>query len=551
MPSLNPAHWDQAQFTALIHTTTSSPQITTHSTQEAISTQHPLTAYAGLQVLQLGGSAADALVTMLAVDTVIQPGSSTLAGSLGLILHESISGETYTLNAGFNRVLNDTNDYDHATHHDTGRAVLVPGTVAGLEALWHRFGILPWADLWRPAIYIAREGFLLSDSYRETLQRRQDILLRHPEARAIFAPDGKLPEPGQIFRQPQLAETLKKLSLRGTAYFYKGEWARHLINAVHRHGGTMRLEDMQLYQAGWEPSLSASYLDYEIRTLPPPHYGGAMLLYALTIGEELEWHTKPTQTTSAETLFEELQTFKTILNADTFLIDPQHASAVAQVAFNQTLTKEQASTIAASIRHKEITQPGQDIATNPQHIVVIDRLGNIISAAHTNASDAWGDTGIFVEGIALNSAADQLQRRLPRSGERVSEPLAAYIVLQAAKPVLVAGAVGAGFIGCNIQNTLNILAHKMSLEEALAQPRWGNYASDSSIIPMHQAIQIENFAPDIIQQVKQMGQPLVQATPIHTGYWTAVSIDPETGTLTTVTEPRLAESVPGTCQKAT
>jgi gamma-glutamyltranspeptidase / glutathione hydrolase len=533
MPSLNPAHWDQEQFAILLNNTPSTPQKTAYSTQEAIANHHPLSAYAGLQALQLGGSAADALVTMIAVDTVVQPGSITLAGSLGLIIHETMSGETHTLNAGFNRVLNDTNDYDHETHHSTGRAVLVPGVVAGLETLWHRFGVLPWTDLWRPAIYFAREGFILNDDYIKTLQRRQDILLRYPEGRAIFAPDGKLPEKGALFRQPQLAETLKKVSLRGTTYFYKGDWARHLINAIHRHEGAMRLEDMQLYQARWEPPLSGCYLNYEIRTLPPPHYGGAMLLHALAIAEELELHTRPTRTASAETLFEELQIFKTIVSAHNLLIDPQHASTSIQTMFNQTLTEEQARIIAASIRQKEIIQPEQASETNAHHIVAIDRLGNIISAAHTNASDAWGDTGIFVEGIALNSSADQLQRRLPRAGARVSEPLAAYIILQAGKPLLVAGASGAGSLGCNLQNILNILAHKMGSEESIGQPRWGTCTPDD------RAIQIDSFAPDIIQQVKQMGQPLGQSSHIDTGHWTAISIDPKTGAFTAVTEPRL------------
>ena len=538
MPSLNPSHWDHGQFAALLNNPARSSQKPALNTPEAISNHHPLSAYAGLQVLQLGGSAADALITMITLDSVVQPGTSTLAGSLGLIIHESISGETHTLNAGFNRVLNDANDYDHRVLHNTGRAVLVPGVVAGLETLWHRFGILPWADLWRPAIYFAREGFILNDTYIETLQRRQDILLRHPEGQAIFAPDGKLAEKDDLFRQPLLAETLKKISLRGTSYFYQGEWARHLINAIHRQGGTMRLEDMQLYQAHWEPPLSGNYLEYEIRTLQPSHCGGAMLLYALAIAEELALHTRPMRTKSAETLFEELQIFKIITNARDFCIDPQSASASTQTTFSRTLTKEQATGIATSIRNKKCIPSADSIKTSANHLVVIDRNGNIISAAHTTASDAWGDTGIFVEGIALNSSADQLQRRLPSPGERVSEPLAAYIILQSGKPTLAAGAMGAGFIGCNIQNSLNLLAHNMSSEESVIQPRWGSYVSDTNATASNQAILIENFPPDIIQQVNRMGQPLQQAKDIDTGCWTAVSINPKTGALTAVNESR-------------
>ena len=546
MPSLNPTHWDQEQFATLMSNTTISSQKTAHSTREVVSTHHPLSAYAGLQVLQLGGTAADALVTMVAVDTVVQPGTSTLAGSLGLIFHEFVSGKTYTLNAGLNRVLNDADDYDHPTHRGTGRAVLVPGVIAGLETLWHRFGTLPWADLWRPAIYFAREGFVLNDFYIDTLQRRQDILLRHPEGRAIFTPDGKLPEKESLFRQPQLAETLKKISLRGTAYFYKGDWARHLINVIHHHGGGMRLEDMQLYQARWEQPLSRTYLNYEIRTLPPPQYGGAMLLYALAISEELKLHTKPARTESAATLFEEIQIVKAALNAHDLLIDPQHASDIAMAALNQTLSKDQAQTAATAICSGQNTPARQNIEAHSQHIAAIDRVGNLISATHTIESEEWGDTGLFVEGIPLNSSAYQLQERLSKPGNRISEPLTAYIILQNGKPHLAAGTTGSDVISCNMQNIMNVLAHNMSIEESISQPRWSNYKPDVNTIEPSQAVQIENFASDILQQVKQMGQPLYQAPPIDTGYWTAASIDPQTGALTAVAEPRLSGLALGT-----
>jgi gamma-glutamyltranspeptidase len=273
-----------------------------------------------------------------------------------------------------------------------------------------------------------------------------------------------------------------------------------------------------------------------------------MLLYALALSEELELHSKPARTESANTLFEEIQVFKAALNAHDLLIDPQHASAIAMAALDQTLSKDQAQAATAAIRSGKSIQIGQGIETHTHHIATIDRIGNLISATHTIESKEWGDTGIFVEGIALNSSAYQLQERLPRPGNRISEPLTAYIILQNGKPYLAAGTTGSDLIGCSLQNTMNVLAHNMSIEESIRQPRWGNYKSDINTIISNQTMQTENLSADIIQQVEQMGQPLRQTTHIDTGYWTAASIDTQSGGLTAVAEPRLSGLALGTNQ---
>ncbi|GCF11030.1 gamma-glutamyltransferase [Dictyobacter arantiisoli] len=515
MPSLNPAHWDQEQLTTLMKNTPTGTQKTAHTSHEAIATHHPLSTWAGLQALQLGGSAADAIVTMLALDTVLQPGISTLAGSLSLIYHESVSGQTYALNAGFNRPLNDDMTYDPQLHQTTGRAVLVPGIVAGLEMLWHRFGILPWADLWRPAIYFAREGFILNDAYFHTIQRRQKVLLRSAEGCAIFAPTGELPTRESLFQQPQLTETLKKVALRGTTYFYRGDWARQFVNTIQRHGGNMRLEDMQLYQPRWDTPLVGHYLNYELRTVPPPHYGGAALCYELAIAEALGLHQLSSRAVSAQTLHEEMQICKLAMQTSELKQDLHNATKAEQAAFRHVLSQAQVSRRATSILNHDIQlESTSDNDGQAHHLAAIDRAGNFISAIHSLEGPPWGETGLFVEGVALNSGANRIYDRLPAPGARISEPMTTYLVLQNGKPYFAAAASGVGQQLCALQHTMNLLTHTMSLSQTVSQPRQG--------YPL------------------QNNEEMRERTDYC--YWTAVGLDTQTGRPTAVIDLRLAEN---------
>jgi gamma-glutamyltranspeptidase / glutathione hydrolase len=241
---------------------------------------HPDGVFAGLCALRAGGTVADALVAVTVLDTVVLPGTSTLAGQLVTVLHEAAMGEAHALNAGFDAVLGDSAPFDYRTERATGRAVVVPGIVAGLEALWRRFGALPWADLWRPAIHFARAGFPLTPVYYGNLLRRRAVVLRHPEGRAIFAPHGRLLRPGDILRQPALAATLEGLAAGGAAA-YTGRWAAELVATVQRAGGALGAEGLARYAPRWVPPLCGDYLGHGVRTLPAPAVGGPLLLLGL------------------------------------------------------------------------------------------------------------------------------------------------------------------------------------------------------------------------------------------------------------------------------
>ncbi len=544
--SLDPRTWDRALLADLAASATFGPKEMARGVRHAVSTQHPLSACVGQQVLRAGGTAADALVAMVAADTVLVPGTSTLGGTMSVVYHDAASGRTHALNAGLNSVLDDDEPYDHLQHRETGRAVLVPGMIAGLEALWKRFGLLDWADLWLPALHFAREGFPLYDLYRGNRQRRRDVLLRFPEGRAIFAPEGEFPPPASIFRQPQLARTLGRLAAEGAEYFYRGEWAAQLVAAVRGLGGRMRLDDMARYEVRWEEPTIGTYLNYEVRTCAAPHYGGPALLMALNIAEALDLHSRPLRDVSARSLYDEIQAGKCAMNASPFQMDPRTAPEGVRGEFHRWLSKGFAREKARQIRAGGGPGPDHPLVCGSHQVAAVDRAGNMVTATHTVEADSWGDTGLFIGGISLNSTAFQLMEARPRPGDRIMEPLSNYLVFLEGRPLLAAGGIGSGLLAANLQNMVNVLGHGLGLGTSIARPRWGYFAFDIATWSLGEAIQIEEFPSALLAEVEALGQPLdirdrreLGHAKADVGFWTAVGYDSKTGQKVAVTDPRL------------
>jgi gamma-glutamyltranspeptidase/glutathione hydrolase len=546
LPSLDPQTWDQDLLTKLAASATFGFKEMARGARHSVSTQHPLSAYAGRQALRAGGTAADALVAMVASDTVLVPGTSTLGGTMSVVYYDAATRSTHALNAGLNSVLGDLEPYDHLLHRDTGRAVLVPGVIAGLEALWKRFGRLDWAELWRPAIHFALEGFPIYDLYWCNMQRRQEVLLRFPEGRAIFAPQGEFPQQGDLFRQPQLAQTLMRLAADGAEYAYRGVWAKELVAAVQKLGGQMCLEDLARYEVRWDSPTVGTYLEYKIQTCTAPHYGGPALLLALNIAEALDLHHRPRRDISARTLYDEIQAGKCAMNATVFQIDPQTASEERRSEFQRWLSKDFAREKARQIRAEGGSGSEHPLVCGSHHVAAVDDAGNMVTATHTIEADSWGDTGLFVCGISLNSTAFQLMEARPRPGDRITEPLSTYIVFKDGQPCFAAGGIGGGLLAANLQNTVNVLGHSQGLNESIASPRWGYFAFDIATWRLGSAIQIEAFPPALLSEVEALGQPLDRQdrhelghAHADVGFWTAAGFEEKTGDKVAVTDPRL------------
>jgi len=251
-------------------------------------TSEPLAIHAGLDVLRHGGNAADAALTTSLAQIALTAGAAvSYAGIMTAVYYDAATGKVHTLNASYNTVQNEKDPLSiPGIGEHSGRTVLVPGYMAGVQALHDRFGRLPFSMLFGPAIWIAENGVVMSSTVNKWISSQKTFVTRLPETKRIFTkPDGELYKTGDLFRQLELAATLKKIAAQGSTYIYKGEWAHHFVDIAQREGGKITLEDLAAYRPLWTEPLQASYADYQVVLLGPPNTGGFITLGGLELAE--------------------------------------------------------------------------------------------------------------------------------------------------------------------------------------------------------------------------------------------------------------------------
>src|SRR5262245_5099768 len=283
------------------------PHPAVESSKGIIAVSHDgFSARVGLEALQQGGSAADAALATSLAQIALEAGSAvSYAGILAMVYYDAASKKVYSLNACYNTVLEEKDPLTIPRDKPSGRTALVPGFFAGVQAVHDRFGKLPFASLFDPAIYLAEKGFVMGPALPYWINNHKDVLSRLPETKRVFTKqDGEFYKAGDLFKQPQLAETLRKVAAQGTDYIYQGEWAKKFMAAVQSEGGKMTLADLKAYRATWSEPLQTSYRGYQVYTLGHPSEGGIDTIEALNLSEAADLKQYGHYTTSPEALYE-------------------------------------------------------------------------------------------------------------------------------------------------------------------------------------------------------------------------------------------------------
>ena len=260
-----------------------------------------LAARAGLEALKQGGNAIDAAMTTALTQVALTMGAPiSYFGIMSLVYYEAKSGKTYTMNAEWNTVAGETDpqsipgaiDFSstealQGKGEPSGRTALVGGFMKGVEAAHKRFGKLPFASIFEPAIHVAEEGMPVSEMLAGIFKFRDKDIRRLPETRAtLVKPDGSAYAEGDLFRQPKLAETLRAVAKQGAGYMYGGAWGEKLVAAIQADGGKMTLDDLKNYQVIWADPLVADLRGgYSIHTSPAPNFGGFSIIEAQNLAD--------------------------------------------------------------------------------------------------------------------------------------------------------------------------------------------------------------------------------------------------------------------------
>jgi gamma-glutamyltranspeptidase/glutathione hydrolase len=353
-----------------------------------VATSQPLAAQAGLQILSIGGNAADAAVATVAALAVTEPTSTGIGGDCFALYYDSRSGLISALNgsgrapAKLNLELLAQEGYSSELPPFHPHTVTVPGACAGWCDLVNSFGRLPMDDVLTPAISLAENGFPVSPITAHFWKIGVEKQLSQSPGGHELTIDGRAPYPGEIFQNLNFARTLQMIAEKGSEAFYLGEIAEGIVSVIQTAGGVMDEEDLASHHSTWEAPISTTYRGYQIWECPPNGQGLTALM-ALNILEGFDIAQLPAL--SPERLHLLIEALRlAFADARWFIADPTFAS----IPIDGLLSKSYADERRKSIQpQKAIVSP---LIGYPPHssdtiyLSVVDQEGNACSFINSN-----------------------------------------------------------------------------------------------------------------------------------------------------------------------
>jgi gamma-glutamyltranspeptidase/glutathione hydrolase len=495
--------------------------------------QEKLAAQIGTDVLKRGGNAVDAAVATGFAMAVTYPRAGNIGGGGFMLIHSSQRGEDAAIDyretapaaTTTGIFLGDGGKPDMAKSRDSALGIGVPGTVAGLTLALEKYGSgkFTLSDLLRPAIDLARDGFVVTDDTADTLPEWHQRLARWPSSRQIFSrADGSSLREGDRLIQGDLAATLSAISAQGARGFYEGPVAQKLAKAIDDAGGIMTPDDLKSYRAVIRTPVRGSYRGYDIVSMPQPSSGGVVLLEALNILEGFPMSDmKQGSAPSLHVLIEAMK--RAYADRARYLGDPAFVNApVSNLIAKDYAARQRASidpdraTPSASLSSLTLPREG----SNTTHFSVVDAMGNAVSNTYT-LNFSYG-VGLVADGtgVLLNNELDDFtaapgasnayglvgfEANLPGPGKRPLSSMSPTIVLKDGKPVLVTGSPGGSrIISTVLQVMVNVLDYGMDVASAVAAPRLHHQW-------LPDEVRVERgFAADTLEALKAKGHRVTE-----------------------------------------
>jgi gamma-glutamyltranspeptidase/glutathione hydrolase len=457
----------------------------------AVVSLHPLASAAGLRVLMQGGNAFDAAVATALAATVVDPKNSTIGGQGFATVYVAATRQVRALNfygtAPAAATIESLKDRPYKTGY---LSTPVPSNLKGYEALHRGHGRLPWAKLFEPAIELAEGGFPVDEEFTwllDVLRQRLDF----PSTRRAYFPGGGPPKPGSLFKQPDLARTLKAIAAEGADVFYKGAIARRIAEFYAANGGILAYGDLAGYEAKWVEPIHADYRGYRVYTQPPNSSGIAVLMQ-LNLLEGFDLRALGHNTPDYLHLIGEVQRVA-IADRNRYVADPEFVS----VPLERLLSKEYAAERRALIVPGRTLGPVPPPRTPPSdkqnttHMTVVDGEGNMVALTQTLGS--WygsgvvaADTGVLFSNQLrhLHTEPDSPSKLGP--GRRPRSNQSPLIVLKDGEPVLAIGTPGSDGIWQRLAQVIaNVVDFGMDVQQAVAAPRmiYGGFQETGTEIP--------------------------------------------------------------------
>ena len=387
-----------------------------------IATAHPLATKAGYEILEMGGNAFDAAVTVSAVLSVVEPYSSGLGGGGFFLLHNAEDGQSVFVDArekapsmaDRDMYLDENGDVLRTASLNGPLASGIPGLPAALHHVANNHGSMPLYKLLEPAIRLARDGFPAYERLITALNVAKKSRTLSPKFKAVFMPNDQLPEVGQLIKQPELAKTLEIIASNGHDGFYKSFFTQKMIDEARQDGSIWLADDFKNYSVVEREPIKVNFLGAQLTTAPPPSSGGTTIATILNIISEFDF-IEMDISTRTHLVVESMR--RAYRDRAFFLGDPDFVD----VPIKKLTSKEHASILAQSIDMNAATPIHEDDqldekyawneGSHTTHFSILDMDGN--RAAVTQTINTWFGSGYMLpsSGLILNNEMDDFSAK--------------------------------------------------------------------------------------------------------------------------------------------
>jgi len=395
-----------------------------HSQKAMVVSANPYATAAGQQMLAAGGSAVDAAIAVQLVLSLVEPQSSGIGGGLFMLSYDAKKGELSTLDGRETAPKAAHADWFRQANGELlpwtsayvgGKAVGTPAAIAALWQAHQKFGLLPWAQLFKPAIALSEGGFVVSKRLHLLLaQSRHPGLQQFADSRAYFFPDGKPLPVGYLRKNPAYANILRQIASEGPSAFYQGANAKAIVQAVNHasiNPGQLTLEDIASYQPVWRDPICLPYRQLQVCSMAPPSSGGLAVLQILGMLQPFDLKAVPAGSLQAVHLISQASRLA-FADRERFAADPAFSKVpvagllapdyLRQRAALIDLKHDAANVIAGAPAGAEPLADGKALEyANTSHLSVVDARGFAVSMT-TSIENAFG-SGLLVNGYLLNN----------------------------------------------------------------------------------------------------------------------------------------------------
>lgn len=497
--------------------------------QAAMAMPDNYSAQAVKQVLGAGGNAIDAAIAAQFVLAVTLPEAGNIGGGGFMTIYKDNKADFLDY-----REVAPARAHKDMYLDNTGNVIPnlslygilssgVPGTVDGMYKAYQKYGSKKWSELLAPAIRLAEHGYIVHPVMQSAIEWRINSF-KKAGINVNFSDYFGDVKAGNVFKQPELAETLKRISKEGKDGFYKGETAKIISEFMLKHGGIINKADLANYQAKWREPLISQWREYTVVTAPPPSSGGLAVLQWLTMFDVVKGNsTYKHNSTKYIHLLSEVGK-RVFADRAEYLGDPDFVSVPVQSLLDRDYLIGRTKGISAnSISITEGIIPGLKESTDTTHFSIIDKWGNAVS--NTTTINYTFGSGVIVEGAGfiLNDEMDDFSVKAGvanvfgaiggkaneiQPNKRMLSSMSPTILLKDDEVNMVTGSPGGTTIISSVyQSILNVIEFEMTANEAVNTPRFHH-----QLWPKNQIKHYSGIDSAVLKSLHSMGYETLEQT---------------------------------------